>query len=141
MFLASIAPICLSCTARAFGRATDKQISGLDTQAVSGRTKQEKRLLRQFGVLQRNVPGLRGPIQRLLSKRAALVRVPLAILLILGGLVAVLPFFGLWMMPLGLLLLAVDLPVVQPAVAAAAIRGRRRLSTLRRYLRAKWRPR
>lgn len=102
-------------------------------------TKQERRLLRQFGFLQRNVPGLRSPIQRLLRQQGALVRVPLALLLVLGGLASVLPFLGLWMLPLGLLLLSVDLPIVQPFVAAAAIRGRRRLSTLTRALRARWR--
>lgn len=64
------------------------------------------------------------------------VRVPLALLLILGGLVSFLPFLGLWMLPLGLLLLAVDVPLAQPAVTAAVIRSRRRFSTLVRRLRA-----
>ena len=68
-----------------------------------------------------------------------LVRVPLAVLLILGGLVSFLPFLGLWMLPLGLLLLAVDVPLAQPAVTAAVIRGRRRFSTLVRRLRVPWR--
>ena len=106
---------------------------------MTGTTKQKKRLLRQFEALQRSIPGLHGPIQWLLGPRGALVRVPLAVLLLLGGLVSVLPFLGLWMLPLGLLLLAVDLPIVQPAVAAAAIRGRRRLKILSRSLRARWR--
>lgn len=67
-----------------------------------------------------------------------LVRVPLAVLLILGGVLSFLPFLGLWMLPLGLLLLAVDVPLARPAVTAAVIRGRRRFSTLTRRLRA-WR--
>ena len=34
-----------------------------------------------------------------------------------GGLLAVLPEFGLWMLPLGLILIAEDVPVVRRAVS------------------------
>ncbi|QDW40855.1 hypothetical protein FFI89_029255 [Bradyrhizobium sp. KBS0727] len=40
-------------------------------------------------------------------------RIPLAILLILGGIFSFLPVLGLWMLPLGLLLFAQDVPVLQ----------------------------
>ena len=43
-----------------------------------------------------------------------LVRIPAAILLILGGVFSILPVLGIWMLPLGLLLLAVDLPALRP---------------------------
>jgi len=47
------------------------------------------------------------------------VRIPLAILLILGGIFSILPVLGLWMLPLGLLLFAQDLPFLQkPTVRA-----------------------
>jgi hypothetical protein len=36
------------------------------------------------------------------------LRVPLGILLFIGGFLAILPVFGLWMTPLGLILLAQD---------------------------------
>jgi Putative transmembrane protein (PGPGW) len=36
------------------------------------------------------------------------MRVPAGVLLILGALLSILPFFGLWMLPLGVLLLAED---------------------------------
>ena len=42
-----------------------------------------------------------------------LVRIPLALLLILGGIFSFLPVLGLWMLPLGLLLFAQDVPVLQ----------------------------
>ena len=42
------------------------------------------------------------------------VRIPLALVLMLGGLLSFLPVFGLWMIPLGLLLFAQDVPVLQP---------------------------
>ena len=44
-------------------------------------------------------------------------RIPLAILLILGGVFSFLPVLGLWMLPLGLLLFAQDVPVLQKPMA------------------------
>jgi hypothetical protein len=41
------------------------------------------------------------------------LRIPAGLLLIIGGIVSFLPIFGLWMLPLGLVLLAEDLPVLQ----------------------------
>jgi hypothetical protein len=45
------------------------------------------------------------------------VRIPIAILLILGGIFSILPVLGLWMLPLGLLLFAQDVPFLQPPMA------------------------
>ena len=45
------------------------------------------------------------------------MRVPLAILLILGGIFSILPVLGLWMLPVGLLLFAQDVPWLQPPLA------------------------
>ena len=42
-----------------------------------------------------------------------LVRIPLAILLVIGGIFSILPVLGLWMLPLGLLLFAQDVPMLQ----------------------------
>jgi hypothetical protein len=60
------------------------------------------------------------------------VRVPAGVTLIAGGVLSFLPVLGLWMLPLGLLLLAIDLPALRPPVSAAAIRIRRRWKTWRR---------
>lgn len=49
--------------------------------------------------------------------QAKFVRIPAAGLLILGGVFSFLPVFGLWMLPLGLLLLAVDMPSLRPPLA------------------------
>ena len=54
----------------------------------------------------RFVAWLRKPSSRL-------VRIPLAILLIAGGIFSFLPVLGLWMLPLGLLLFAQDVPMLQ----------------------------
>ena len=42
------------------------------------------------------------------------VRIPVALLLIVGGVFGFLPVLGLWMLPLGLLLVAVDVPALRP---------------------------
>ena len=46
-------------------------------------------------------------------------RIPLAILLMFGGIFGFLPVLGLWMLPLGLLLFALDMPVLQKPTARA----------------------
>lgn len=46
--------------------------------------------------------------------QARMVRVPAAVLLTLGGVFSILPVLGIWMLPLGLLLLAVDMPALRP---------------------------
>jgi hypothetical protein len=42
-----------------------------------------------------------------------LARIPLAIFLVFGGIFSFLPVLGLWMLPLGLLLVAQDVPPLQ----------------------------
>ena len=44
------------------------------------------------------------------------VRIPVALLLIVGGLFAFLPILGLWMLPLSLVLLAEDIPFLRRLV-------------------------
>src|SRR3954469_21483277 len=47
------------------------------------------------------------------SPAARRVRVPLGLLFILGSFAFILPIFGLWMLPVGLLLLAEDVPALR----------------------------
>lgn len=49
----------------------------------------------------------------LLSPAAILIRLPLGLLLVLGGIFSFLPLLGIWMLPFGILLIAVDVPVVR----------------------------
>ena len=51
-----------------------------------------------------------------------LARVGIGILLIAGGLLGFLPVLGFWMIPLGLLVLSVDIPVVRRWRRQAAVR-------------------
>ncbi|MBP7240658.1 MAG: tryptophan synthase subunit beta [Amaricoccus sp.] len=80
----------------------------------------------------RLAPGADGVTESLLHRRMRLIRAPLGLLLMLGGVFSFLPVLGIWMLPLGLLLLAVDFPVLRPRVSAAVIRARRRASLWRR---------
>lgn len=46
-------------------------------------------------------------------------RIPISIALILGGIFSFLPVLGIWMLPLGLILIAQDIPFLQPPIARA----------------------
>ena len=56
--------------------------------------------------LQATVRWLRRPSSRW-------VRIPVGLLLIVGGVLSVLPLLGLWMIPIGLVLLAEDVPLLR----------------------------
>ncbi len=56
-------------------------------------------------------------LKRLRGKYAVWVRVPAGIALIGGGVLSFLPVLGIWMLPLGLALLAQDIPVIQRPMA------------------------
>lgn len=104
---------------------------------LSERARQKRRLLRQFAVMERRIPALRRPLRLLLRDGGGMVRMPFAMLLMVGGLFSFLPFLGVWMLPLGLLLLAVDVPVLRPKASAFSIWARRWTSERLRWLRAK----
>jgi hypothetical protein len=86
----------------------------------------------EFAVSTTHAPDLDEQLQRLvkrLPRRLARMvdwlrrpgsrryRVPAAIILILFGLVGFLPIVGLWMIPLGLILIAEDVPALRPPLA------------------------
>lgn len=64
---------------------------------------------------ERRLPeSVRGFAHWLRKPETGLVRVPLGIVLILFGVVGFLPIVGFWMVPLGLLLLAIDIAFMRP---------------------------
>ncbi|SEN48563.1 hypothetical protein SAMN04488012_104244 [Palleronia salina] len=94
------------------------------------------RIRRQIAAIERTAPPAGRVIAPLTRPRHRWLRVPVALLLILGGVASILPMLGLWMLPLGLLLLSLDVPPLRPVVAAAMVCGRRRLRRLAARFRA-----
>lgn len=90
---------------------------------------------RQFSALERQFPPLGKPLRSIRTGRGRFVRLPLAVLLIAGGLLSILPILNFWMLPIGLALLAIDLPVLQGPIGAFLVRVRRRAATLARRFR------
>lgn len=59
-------------------------------------------------------------------------RIPAAVVLVLGGIVGFLPIFGFWMVPLGLALIAYDIPFLRPPMARLTAYVNRKLELRRR---------
>ena len=97
----------------------------------------ERRLaLRQaFKRLEQEVPERVSSALRWLRHPASrLVRIPVGPLLILGGIFSILPGLGIWMLPLGLSLLASDVPFLQKPVARFTIWSAEKWAGLRRRI-------
>ena len=58
-------------------------------------------------------PRLAGIVDYLLQPSSRWVRIPAGLLLIVGGVLSFLPVLGIWMLPLGLALLAEDVPALR----------------------------
>ncbi len=96
------------------------------------RQRAKLRLGRQFDAVSRQFPIMRRPLNAIRARGWWVVRLPIALLFITGGLLAILPFLGLWMLPVGLMLLAVDLPLLRAPLSNAIIRTRRRYNLWKR---------
>jgi hypothetical protein len=67
--------------------------------------------------VQPSIDKLPGPLPRWLrwmrKPNAKWVRIATGILFIIGSCLSILPIFGIWMLPLGMILLAQDIPLFQ----------------------------
>jgi hypothetical protein len=90
-----------------------------------------RRFERQFAAIGRMMPLLERPLSAIRARGWWIIRLPIAVMFILGGLLSILPFLGLWMLPVGLLLLAVDLPLLRGPISGLMIRTRRRIAVWR----------
>jgi len=89
--------------------------------------KDQRGIRRAFKRVERRFPGRFAHFLRWLRHPASRwVRVPLALLLSLAGVIGFLPVLGFWMLPLGLLLLAQDLPLLRRPMRRLLIVGERR---------------
>jgi hypothetical protein len=89
---------------------------GVDTQRQAPGPARDQNYDREgrLELLIRRLPQrLQGPVRWLRQPRARWLRIPAGLLLIVGGIFSILPVLGLWMLPLGLVLLAEDLPPVR----------------------------
>lgn len=97
--------------------------------------RQQRRLERQFSAIVRASPTIGAAIIRFHDSSNIFLRISLAVVLVIGGLLAFLPILTIWMIPVGVLLLATDLPFLRPIVSSTIIRLRRRLINCRRKFR------
>lgn len=78
----------------------------------------KKELDRHFAWFEAKLPPRSARFVGWLRKPSSrLVRIPVAVLLVAGGTFSFLPILGLWMLPLGLVLFAQDVPVLQKPMA------------------------
>jgi hypothetical protein len=93
----------------------------------------DRRLDRSLDRLQGRLPTwIAKPVGGLRKPDARWIRIPAGVLLIVGGLLGFLPILGFWMVPLGVLLLALDLPFLRRPTAGLMIRAERRWTEWRR---------
>lgn len=66
-------------------------------------------------------------MRKVRSPAAARYRIPAGVALTAGGIVGFLPIVGFWMLPLGLAVIAQDVPVMRPPLARllARVNGKR----------------
>jgi hypothetical protein len=93
----------------------------------------QRELDEAFDRLEQELPNWLGrKLRWLRSPKSRWVRIPLAILLILQSAVFFLPFAGLHLLPVGLLLIAQDIPALKRPVARAMLWLLRKWVALRR---------
>ena len=79
-------------------------------------------LNRYFEMINQRVPiSVSQSIRWLRKPSSFAVRLVVALLLIVGGLFSFLPVLGLWMLPLGLLFMAQDVPILQKRLVSALV--------------------
>jgi hypothetical protein len=110
-----------------------------DSTTEEGSVSEGKRILRQaFKDLERELPErLARVVRRLRHPDARWIRIPVGLLAVVGGIFSFLPVLGIWMLPLGLLLLAYDIPFLRKPVGRFTIWAAWRWARLRRAV-ARW---
>src|SRR4051812_15951953 len=87
-------------------------LSAMDISKSMGHQSGRAVLRLAFRRLEHEVPGKVARVLRSLRHPdSRWIRIPVGFLLILGGIFSILPFLGIWMLPLGLLLIAYDIPI------------------------------
>ncbi|MDN5869504.1 MAG: hypothetical protein L0H73_02095 [Nitrococcus sp.] len=80
------------------------------------------KLNRQLDQIEGQLPdGVSRVLRWLREPATRWMRIPIGILLIIAGIFSILPVLGLWMLPLGLLLLAQDVPFLRRPTRQALV--------------------
>jgi hypothetical protein len=88
----------------------------------------------QLDHLQRQLPNfMTAPMRFLRKPRMIWLRIPAGLLLIAGGVLAFLPFLGVWMIPLGLALIAIDVPFLRSPTARVIAWSDDKVQALKRW--------
>ena len=92
-----------------------------------------KTILRQASKhLEREIPyAVARVLRRLRHPDARWIRAPVGLILLIGGIFSFLPILGIWMLPLGLLLMAYDVPLLRKPVARFTFWGLRKWTSIR----------
>jgi hypothetical protein len=99
----------------------------------SPRSKARRVVDRRLDRAERHLPAILGDwLRNLRHPSASWLRVPLGVLLVIGGLLGFLPILGFWMLPLGLALLSLDVALLRRPTARAIVAGERRWRRFRR---------
>jgi hypothetical protein len=105
------------------------------------RVPEGKRVLRlAFKHLEQEVPErVARALRNLRHPHARWLRIPVGLLFVIGGVFSILPVLGIWMLPLGLLLIAYDVPVLRKPVGKFTIWGTQQWAGFRRSVSHRWR--
>ncbi|WP_245593447.1 hypothetical protein [Azospirillum halopraeferens] len=107
---------------------------GTGSDPSDSRSKADRIIGRRFDRAERLLPeSLRAWLVHLRQPSASWIRIPVGVLLVIGGLLAFLPGLGIWMLPLGLLLLALDVALLKRPTALMVVSGERRWRRLLRW--------
>jgi hypothetical protein len=97
-------------------RVLRAEASAVPSERSDWKRMEESERERRLELLLRRLPQRAQHILRWLRQPSARwVRIPMGLLLMLGGVFSILPILGLWMLPLGLVLLAEDIKPLKAA--------------------------
>ena len=97
--------------------------------------KTDLRLQRIFDRIKKRIPWTEKAVNWISQPDRHWIRLPVAVLFLLGSLLSFLPGLGIWMLPVGLLLLSIDLPQARGFTVAFVINSERFIKTAWRKLR------
>ena len=93
----------------------------MDDRPAFGASTEERHQRRLNNLIDRLPARFRDWTRWLLKPESRWARLPAGVLLICGGFLGMLPVLGFWMLPLGLILLAEDLPIVRRGSSVSLI--------------------